>query len=60
MKAGLEGQTDGEATNKKKRETGERKRLPFRSPDEKERVCGEQEITERMEERKKRRDVISG
>lgn len=34
---GLEGQTDGEATQKKKREADERKRLPFLSPDEKKR-----------------------
>lgn len=44
----------------KKREVGERKRLPFLSPDEKKRGCGEREITERTEERKKRRDVIRG
>lgn len=33
MEGGLEGQTDGEATKKGK--AGERKRLPFLSPDEK-------------------------
>lgn len=38
---------------KKKREADERKRLPFPSPDEKQRGCGEREITERMEERNK-------
>ncbi|TNN34212.1 hypothetical protein EYF80_055624 [Liparis tanakae] len=56
MEGGQEGQTDGEAPEKKKGRPGVRKRRPFLSPDEKKRGCGKRGMKERMEERKKRRD----
>lgn len=45
---------DKQMERRQKREAGERKRLPFLSPDEKKRGCGEREITEGMEERGKK------
>lgn len=54
MEGGQEGQTDGEAPEKKKGRPGVRKRRPFLSPDEKKRSCGKRGMKERMEEREKK------
>lgn len=50
---------DKQMERRQKREAGERKRLPFLSPDENKRGCGERAITEDGGE-EKRRDVIRG